>query len=126
MHLVESLTPILVLTVFIAIFGIGIVVLSYFLGPKRDWTKAKLMSYESGLPGKELKKTQIPVKFYLTAILFIIFDIEIVFMYPWAVSYLDFLEAGHGLFIFFSMLFFIGLFILGLIWEIKSKALEWE
>lgn len=121
-----SLTPIIVLTVFVAIFGIGIVVVSALLGPRRNWTKAKKIPYESGLPGQESKDTKIPVKFYLTAILFIIFDIEVVFMYPWALTYTEFIDAGLGGYIFGSMAVFAGLFIFGLIWEIKSKALEWD
>ena len=121
-----SLTPIIVLTVFVAIFGLAIVVVSYFLGPKRNWTKAKMIPYESGLPGQERKETKIPVKFYLTAILFIVFDIEVVFMYPWALTYNEFVDAGLGNYIFGAMAIFIGLFVFGLFWEIKSKALEWD
>lgn len=70
--------------------------------------------------------TRVSVKFYLVAILFVIFDIEIVFLYPWVVSFRSWLAEGYGLGAFLVMLFFIGLFLLGLWWEIKSKALEWD
>lgn len=84
------------------------------------------MPYESGLPGQEVKTTQTPIKYYLTAILFIIFDIEIVFMYPWALSYGDFISEGLGGYALAVVGIFLGLFVFGLFWEIKSKALEWE
>lgn len=122
----SSLTPILVLTVFVTLFGTVLVFATSLVGPKRKWTKAKLMAYESGLPGQEMKDTKISIKFYLTAILFIMFDLEIVFMYPWAISYGDFLDDGLGLYALIAMGIFAGLFIFGLFWEIKSKALEWE
>lgn len=122
----SSLTPVLVLTLFVTILGFLIVGVSAIFGPKRHSTKAKLMPYESGLPGQATDDTKISVKFYLTAILFIMFDLEIVFMYPWALSFREFIEQGLGLYMLITMGVFAGLFIFGLIWEIKSKALEWE
>lgn len=121
-----SLMPILILTVFVTLFGLAILLVSHFVGPKRKWTRAKLMPYESGLPGKELKSSRTSIKYYLTAILFIIFDIEIVFMFPWALSYGDFLSEGLGGYALIVAGIFLSLFIFGLIWEIKAKALEWE
>jgi NADH-quinone oxidoreductase subunit A len=66
------------------------------------------------------------VKFYLTAILFILFDIEIIFMYPWATTFKEFIKTGDGGTVFVSMLIFLAVFIFGLFWEVKSKALEWD
>lgn len=86
----------------------------------------KSAPYECGLEGEGAESTKVPIKYYLTAILFILFDIEIIFMYPWALAYSDFMEAGFGLYIFLSMAIFLAVFIVGLFWEIKSKALEWE
>ena len=96
------------------------------LGPKRNETPAKMMPYECGVPGEETKDSKVTVKFYLTAILFIIFDIEIIFMYPWAVTFIDFVKQGHGLYILGAMGVFILLFVVGLIWEVKSRALDWN
>lgn len=84
------------------------------------------MPYECGIPGQDSDDSKISVKFYLTAILFILFDIEIIFLYPWALSFSDFNDAGLGLYSLGAMSFFLLLFILGLVWEVKSKALEWE
>ena len=120
------LVPILILTGFVAIFGVALVVVTGLLGPKVRADEAKSMPYECGHEGQSAGHTKVSVKYYLTAILFILFDIEIIFMYPWAVAYSDFLEAGHGLYILLAMGFFLAIFIFGLFWEVKSKALEWD
>lgn len=115
-----------VLSVIVLTFGAALVALASVLGPTTKQSKAKKMAYECGLNVPESDVSKIPVKFYLTAILFILFDIEIIFMYPWALVYKDFINEGKGLFIFMSMAVFLVVFIFGLLWEIKSNALEWE
>lgn len=122
----NALFAVILLAIFVATFGVLLLLVSSLLGPKRQPSPVKDMPYESGLPGTETKDTKVSVKFYLTAILFIIFDIEIVFMYPWAVTYLDSVKAGTGGYLLGAMGVFILLFVIGLIWEIKSKALEWD
>jgi NADH-quinone oxidoreductase subunit A len=121
-----SLLAVLIFALFITLFGIFLLVVSGSLGPKRRITAAKMMPYECGIPGQETKDSKVSVKFYLTAILFIIFDIEIIFMYPWAVSFLDFVKQGHGMYILGAMGVFLLLFIVGLYWEVKSRALDWN
>lgn len=122
----EVIVPVLVLTLVVATFGSLLVFVSSILGPKKHYTRTKYMPYECGLPGIENEKTNVSVRFYLTAILFIVFDIEILFMYPWALTYKEFVSAGYGAYIFWTMFVFIGLFLFGLVWEIRSKALEWD
>ena len=122
----ETIAPVLVLTLIVATFGSLLVYVSSILGPKHHYTKTKYMPYECGLPGTEADKTNVSVRYYLTAILFIVFDIEILFMYPWALTYKEFIAAGHGAYIFWVMFIFISLFLFGLVWEIKPKALEWD
>jgi len=117
---------VLVLTAFVLVFGAGLLTLAGFLGPKPKYSNVKESPYECGLPGQESGSTVISVRFYLTAILFILFDIEIIFMYPWAISFTDFIAKGQGLYALSAMGVFLFIFIYGLIWEIKSKALEWE
>ena len=118
---------IIFITVFIAAFGTILIYLARWTGGKAKKTsQAKFDIYECGIPVEEKKDTKISVKFYLTAILFILFDIEIIFMYPWAVNFKQFLASGAGVFIFSSMAIFLAIFIFGLWWEIKSKALEWD
>ncbi len=115
------------ITVFIGVFGVFLIYLARWTGGKAKKTsQAKMDIYECGIPAEEKKDTKISVKFYLTAILFILFDIEVIFMYPWAVNFRHFLSTGAGLVVFSSMFIFLAIFIFGLWWEIKSKALEWD
>jgi NADH-quinone oxidoreductase subunit A len=118
--------PVIVLTLIVFTFGCLLVYVATLVGPKKHPTKAKYMPYECGVPGQENVKSNVSVRYYLTAILFIMFDIEILFLYPWAVAYQDFIDAGYGAFMFWELFIFIGLFVFGLWWEIKAKALEWE
>jgi NADH-quinone oxidoreductase subunit A len=110
----------------VAIFGIIIEIVANLCSTAGKKTATKLESYECGLPSDTSGPTRVPIKFYLTAILFILFDIEIIFMYPWALTYGDFISSGLGLYILAAMGFFLLVFIFGLFWEVKSKALEWE
>ena len=115
------------ITIFIAVFGTFLIYLARWTGGKaKKSSQAKFDIYECGIPVQEKKDTKISVKFYLTAILFILFDIEIIFMYPWASNFKAFIANGAGLYIFSSMAIFLIIFIFGLWWEIKSKALEWD
>lgn len=127
----SSLFAALFLFVFVIAFGVIMLNvprllawLGYAQRPVKN--KAKSETYECGVPEQLTGHTKMPVKFYLTAILFILFDIEIIFMYPWAATFLDFVNEGHGLYMFSVMGFFLFIFVIGLIWEIKSNALEWE
>ncbi len=115
------------MTIFIAIFGCLLLLLArWFGGVSKNNSKTKREIYECGVPVQEKRETKVSVKFYLTAILFILFDIEIIFMYPWAITFREFISSGQGTFVFVSMMVFIAVFIYGLFWEIKSKALEWD
>lgn len=117
---------IIFITVFIALFGCFLLFLAAKVGIAAKKSSVKMEPYECGIPGVEKQDTKVSVKFYLTAILFILFDIEIIFMYPWATTFKDFIASGNGLFVLISMLIFILIFIYGLFWEVKSKALEWD
>ena len=121
-----SLVAILILAVFVTAFGAGLLWLVSLVGPKPKYSSLKDTSYECGLPVQESGHSRVPIKFYLTAILFILFDIEIIFMYPWALSFTEFIEQGLGLHVLLAMGFFLFVFIFGLVWEIKSRALEWN
>ncbi|WP_413289461.1 NADH-quinone oxidoreductase subunit A [Bdellovibrio sp. HCB337] len=114
------------ITVFVAVFGCLCLYLGRTFGGKKPQDAVKLAPYECGIPGQEKKDTKVSVKFYLTAILFILFDIEIIFMYPWATSFKDMIASGIGGYALIAMMIFIVVFIFGLFWEIKSKALEWD
>lgn len=115
------------LFVFITLFGALLLFIANRIGRRiKSPSDVKLAPYECGIPGVEKKDTTVSVKFYLTAILFILFDIEIIFMYPWALTFRDFLASSMGWYSLLAMGIFLVVFIFGLFWEVKSKALEWE
>ena len=106
--------------------GMGLVILlvSHLFGQRAKTNAIKDTAYECGLPADGTPGARFSVKFYITAMLFIVFDIEIVFLIPWALVYRDFLAANLP--ILMPALFFIALLVVGLIYEMKSGALEWE
>jgi len=109
--------------IFMAVaFGISLllVLLSFWRGPKRPDAE-KLSPYECGFAAFSDARLKFDVRFYLIAILFIIFDLEIAFLFPWAVSL-----KSIGFFGFFSMLLFLGTLGVGFIYEWRKGALEWE
>ena len=120
-----QLVPILVLFFVVIVFGGGLLYLTSLTGPKIKQSKVKLMPYECGVPGLESETTKIPIKFYLTAISFILFDIEVIFLYPWALIYKSNV-ADYGAYLLISMGVFVGILTFGLFYEWKAKALEWD
>ncbi len=115
------------LFIFISAFGALLLFIANRIGNRiKSVSDVKSAPYECGIPGIDKKDTKISVKFYLTAILFILFDIEIIFMYPWALTFKDFISNSMGWYSLLCMGFFLLVFIFGLVWEVKSKALEWE
>ncbi|MCM2358874.1 MAG: NADH-quinone oxidoreductase subunit A [Geobacteraceae bacterium] len=117
--------PIIVLVVVAAMFGLVSVTMSSLIGPKKP-SALKLSPYESGCEPVGTARERFSVKFYLIAMLFILFDIEAVFLYPWAVVFKSFINAGAGAFIFGEMLVFIVILFVGYIYVWKKGALEWE
>ena len=113
--------PILFLVILSTLFAVASMVVAARLSPKR-WTAAKLQPYESGIVPEETDddRERFPVKFYLTAMLFIIFDIETVFLYPWAVAYHDL-----GVFGLIEMGVFIALLLGAYVYVWKRGALDW-
>jgi len=100
--------------------SIGFVFLSQALGPKR-YERIKYSVYECGVDPFTSASVRVSVKFYLVALLFILFDLETAFLYPWAVLFRDL-----GLFGFIEMAIFVGILLVGLIYAWKKGALEWQ
>ena len=123
--MLEQLLPVLILFVIVVIFGAGLLFLTSLAGPKTKQTPERLMPYECGIPGQQAPTTKIPVKFYLTAISFILFDIEVIFLYPWTLIYTDNIQK-IGLYLLISMGVFMGILIFGLFYEWKAGGLEWD
>ena len=117
--------PIL-LQVIVAIgFAASALGVSVLLGKSAKTNKTKDSAYECGMLAEGAAQPRFSVKFYLVAMLFILFDIEIVFMYPWAVVFRDFV-ANHGPGIFWSMLSFVGILTVGYVYAIMKGALDWK
>jgi NADH-quinone oxidoreductase subunit A len=117
--------PIVILLALATGLAILIVILGHILGPRRD-TKLKLMPYESGMNPIGPAIRRMPVRFYLVAVLFILFDIEVVFFLPWAVAYSNFIKAGRGWFFLLEMFLFIAILLVGYVYAWKKDAFEWE
>ncbi len=126
----DSLVPVFVCAIIVITFGVLLLSIARFISLKvsrpKPLTKAKSLPYECGLEGEEKTDSRVPIQFYLTAILFILFDIEIIFLYPWALSFNDFIEDGKAVPVLLAMILFLAIFIYGLFWEIKSNALKWK
>jgi NADH-quinone oxidoreductase subunit A len=116
----EAYLPIVLMLGLGVIAGIVFTNISRWIGPKRP-TEEKLSTYESGMEPVKSARERFSVKYYLVAMLFIVFDIEIVFMYPWAVKFKELGVAG-----FIDMLVFIGILLIGYIYIVKKGALEWR
>ena len=117
--------PIFIQVVVAIGFAASALIISVVLGKSAKTNKTKDSAYECGMPAEGGAQPRFSVKFYLVAMLFILFDIEIVFMYPWAVVYRDFLAQQGGI-IFWSMAGFVTVLTIGYIYAIKKGALDWR
>lgn len=118
--MLASYVPIFLILGIAVIFGIVAVNLSWLLGPQRP-NRVKNSTYESGMEPVRTAHDRFSVKYYLVAVLFILFDIEVVFMYPWAVQF-----RQLGLFGFVEMIVFIVILLVGYAYILKKGALRWD
>ena len=117
--------PIAILVILAVGLAALVVILGHSFGPKRP-TKAKSMPYESGMNPYGPGTRRMPVKFYLIAVLFILFDIEVIFFLPWAVVLHQFVANSLGVFALVEMLIFIAILLVGYAYAWKKGALEWD
>jgi NADH-quinone oxidoreductase subunit A len=117
--LIEFL-PLLIIFILAAVLAFLVVILGAIFGPKRP-TKRKSAPYESGMTPYGPGQQRISVRYYLIAVLFILFDIETIFFLPWAVVF-----KKLGMFGLVEMFIFIGILVVGYIYAWKKGALEWE
>ena len=101
-------------------FVVVMMLVSHLLGPKRK-TEDKLINFESGIPSVGNARQPMGIKYFLVAILFVLFDVEVIFFYPYAVNF-----KGLGWDGFWAVLLFIAFFLAGFIYIIKKGALNWE
>ena len=115
--------PIVILLAIAVGFALVNLAATHLIGPRRP-NPVKLSPYESGVPAIGDARLRFSIKFYLVAMLFIIFDIEVIFLYPWAVVFKDLLARGS--FIFTEMVVFLGVLLLGLVYVWRKGGLEWD
>jgi NADH-quinone oxidoreductase subunit A len=122
--MIESYIPIIII-LFISIgFAVVNVNMSWILGPTRP-NREKLSTYESGMEPVGTARDKFSVKYYMVSVLFILFDIEVVFLYPWAVSFVNF-EPAKMVYSFISVIVFVVILFIGYFYVIKKGALKWD
>jgi NADH-quinone oxidoreductase subunit A len=122
--MVENYIPILIVLAIGVIFAFATVMSSVIFGPQRP-NKEKLSTYESGMKPVGTTKERISVKYYLVAMLFIVFDLEVIFIYPWAVQFKN-LFGEIGISVFYSMLVFLIVLELGYLYAYKKGGFKWD
>jgi NADH-quinone oxidoreductase subunit A len=112
--------PIGIQLIFALVFVAGMMLLTHWLGPKR-LTSDKLQTFESGIEQQGNARKPMAIKYFLVAILFVLFDVEVIFFYPYAVNFRALGWDG-----FMAVVMFVGLFLAGFVYIIKKGALTWE
>jgi NADH-quinone oxidoreductase subunit A len=118
--MLENYLPILIFLIVGALVGLGPLVIGYLLGPRRPGQE-KDSPYECGFEAFESARMKFDVRYYLVAILFILFDLEIAFLFPWAIVLGDL-----GVYGLWAMVVFLAILVVGFFYEWKRGALEWE
>ena len=115
--------PIVFVFVLAAGFATVMLGLTHIIGPRID-TKVKLAPYESGVDPAEENRSRLNVRYFVIGLVFIIFDLEVVFLFPWAVIFKE--QASSGPFIFYEMVFFLAVLLIGYIYVWRKGVFEWE
>jgi len=116
--------PILLMFIVAGGFAVGNVLLSQFVGQRKS-TRTKLMPYECGKDPVGSARERFSVKFYLIAMIFILFDIEVIFLIPWAVVFKTFAASGYRWLVYVEMMLFVLLLLVGYIYVVKKGAFDW-
>lgn len=119
----EDYLPVFLQIVAGVLFAVSTLAFSAIVGKRGRGSAAKDTPYECGKDPIGPTHSRFSIKFYLVAMLFILFDIEVVFMYPWAVNYREMLHEGPG--VFYAMFTFIGILFVGYLYALKKKAFDW-
>lgn len=122
--MIEQYLPVFVVLGFAALFGIAVVISSTLFGPQRP-NPEKSSTYESGMKPVGTTKERVSVKYYLIAMFFIIFDLEVIFIYPWAVQFKK-LFGEFGISVFISMFIFLVVLELGYLYAYKKGGFKWD
>jgi len=117
--------PILLMFIVAAAFAVGNVFISQFIG-QRKRTRTKLMPYECGKDPVGTARERFSVKFYLIGMIFILFDIEVIFLIPWAVVFKSFVAQGYRTLVYTEMMLFVVLLLAGYVYVLRKGAFEWS
>jgi NADH-quinone oxidoreductase subunit A len=124
--MLENYFPILVFVLVALVFGCVPIIIGRLVGPHRP-DPEKLSAYECGFNAFEDARMKFDVRYYLIAIAFIIFDLEVAYMFPWAAIFKEFVETESvKMFGFIEMFIFMGILIVGFVWAWAKGALDWE
>ena len=123
-ELISSYLPVVIFIAVAMVVGLALIT-SPFIIAYRNPDPEKLSAYECGFDAFDDARMKFDIRFYLVSILFIIFDLEVAFLFPWAVTLMK-LPAATAQFAFWSMMVFLGVLTVGFIYEWKKGALEWE
>ena len=121
----EQYVPLLLVVSLAAVFALLFLVLSYVLGPKST-SQLKETIYECGIPVRSSIQIRFFVRFFLVALLFLLFDLEAVFLYPWAILFKSYVEAGRVGFALGEMGVFVSILVVGFVYVWKKGGLEWQ
>lgn len=124
MEFLQPYVPILMILVLACAFGVGTIFVSGFIGPRRA-NKAKYLAYECGNEPIGEANVRIPIKFYLVALLFLLFDMETIMILTWAIAFRDTTIPGFQPYAFGVMLFFLFILVVGFLYEWRKGALKW-
>ncbi len=122
--MIEQYIPIFIVLAFATVFSIAVIISSKLFGPQRP-NQEKLSTYESGMKPVGTTRERVSIKYYLVAMLFIIFDIEVIYVYPWAVQFKS-LFGEYGIFAFIPMLIFLIVLELGFLYVFRKGGLKWD
>ena len=123
--MIAQILPIIIIFLFVLVFAFGLIYLNAVAAGKNPTNELKESPYECGVEGVPPKSSKISIKFYLTAISFILFDIEIIFLFPWVLVFIENITE-MGLFLLTSMAIFFAILVYGLIYEFKVGGLKWD
>ncbi len=119
-YLPSSYLPVLIFLVIALAFGLGALVIGSIFRPRRPYPE-KLMPYESGITPVGEPRQRFSIRYYVIAMLFVVFDVEVIFLYPWAVVF-----DKIGLFAFIEMIIFIFVLLVGYVYAWRKEAFTWE
>lgn len=117
--------PVLIFALLVLSFPVLALLLFKLIRPESRGGPAKFLPYECGVPAESNSRGRYSARYYVVAILFVIFDAETIFLIPWAILYRSWLAAHLGAFALISMFVFLGILVVGYIWLYKKGALEW-